>query len=105
MWAINNHKQGGVTGFQAGAIMWENISNWDSSYKGKPLKLMDFSNMLYPQYDHQFAKEISVDTWKYLQKEAKKKLVESPTASDKVIAHWKSIGDGVVPFGYIVVRD
>jgi len=105
MYAINNSDQGGITGFQAGAVMWENIMNWDSSYRGKPLTLVDYSNMLYPQYEYKFQKTISNSTRDYLIKEAKRNLKENPDANPDVIEHWKQISEGVVPFNHRIVKD
>ena len=102
MWAMNNTKQGGITGFQAGAIMWENIMNWDETMRNKSLKMVDYSLMLYPQYKYKFEKTISADTWVNLQKEAKENLKNSPNASENVKAHWQSIVSGNVPFGYTI---
>jgi len=56
MWAIDHSEQGGITAFQAGAITWGNIRNWDSSYRGKPLELIDYSRMIYPQHEEEFDK-------------------------------------------------
>tara|TARA_R110000772_G_scaffold5454_4_gene19496 strand:+ start:6780 stop:7283 length:504 start_codon:yes stop_codon:yes gene_type:complete len=106
MWALNHSEQGGITGFQAGAIMWENIRNWDSSYKNKPLMLMDYSAMLYPQHGDRFASNIDAETWEYLQKEAKANLEkENEHTSKTVMEHWQQIVDGKVPFGYKVVKE
>ena len=106
MWAMNKEPQGGVTGFQAGAIMWENIQNWDISYKDKPLKLINYDKMLYPQYDYVFDKTISEDTWNYLQKKAKNNLEkEKQYAVPDIIKHWENIVNGIVPFGYKIEKD
>ncbi len=100
MWAVDKSPQGGITGFQAGAIMWENIQNWMTEYRGKPLKLVNYSDMIYPQYQYKFEKTISRDNWEYLQKEAQKNLDESEHANEEVKEHWRSIVDGIVPFDY-----
>ena len=106
MWALNNEKgsHGGITGFQASAIMWETIMNWQTQYRGKPLKLVDYSNMLYPQYGYKFEKTLSPNNWRYIQDEANRVLNEmvSGRGHPAVIDHMKSIVDGVVPFGYTV---
>jgi len=104
MWAVNHSEQGGITGFQAGAITWENIMNWNSSYKGKPLKLIDYSRMIYPQHEEEFDKTITPETWEFLEKEAKfllKEHSEEHTNKD-VVSHWQKIVSGIVPFGYAV---
>lgn len=73
------------------------------------LKLIDYDNMLYPQYEYKFDKVISDETWKDIQEQARKNL-EGLEELDKehrlvhpdVIAHWQSIVEGQVPFGYRV---
>lgn len=37
-WAMNAHDNGGITGFQAGAVMWEFIKGWNKSYNKTGLK-------------------------------------------------------------------
>lgn len=98
-------KEFGITGFQAGFVMWDFIRDWSFSDNKCGMKIVDYDNMLYPQYDDKFDKTISYDTWSALQKEAKKNLEERAHAHPKVIAHWQSIVDGVVPFGYEVKED
>lgn len=100
---INRGPQGGITGYQSGAVMWEFIRNWQ--YMDGPLRLIEFSEMLYPQNADQFDKVVSKSTWAELQKMAKEKLILPDcmlSAHPDVIAHWKSIVDGVVPFGWKV---
>lgn len=105
MWAMNKEEQGGVTGFQAGAITWEVIQNWDSSKRDKPMTLTMYDQMLYPQYDHKFEKTITKGTWEWLQEEAEKNLEKETSAHENVIKHWHSIVDGVIPFGYKISDD
>lgn len=95
-WAMN--KKAGITGFQAGAIMWQFIKEW--MRYDSPLKLINYENMLYPQYESYYRQEISKDTFDWLQKEAKKALEENPDATERVKKHWESIVNGKVPFGY-----
>jgi hypothetical protein len=103
-WAMNKADQGGITGFQAGFVMWGFIQNWSTQYKDKPLRLIDFHDMLYPQYEYKFDKTISEDTWKYLQEEAGKLLRENKGVPE-VRKHWTSVKNGVVPFGHTVKRE
>lgn len=100
--AIEHSPCGGITGFQESCVMWEFISNWDSSYKDKPLRLLDYSNILYPQYATTF-QTISKETWSWIQKEAAKKLSEdNEDVHPAVITHWKSLIEGEVPFNLSV---
>lgn len=103
---FNNGDQGGITGFQAGCVMWEFVKRF-MHLKG-PLKLVQYENMLYPQYFNKFDQTISEDTWKWLKVEAMQKLIDSGNhehTHPDVVAHWKSIVDGVVPFGYVVAQE
>ena len=91
-----------ITGFQAGFVMWDFIRDW--SFRGNKcgLKIIDYDDMLYPQYNHKFQKTISKDTFEALQEEAENNLEKGGYAHPNVIKHWKSIVDGNVPFGYII---
>ena len=96
----------GITGFQAGCTMWDFIRDWEFPCNECGMKIVDYDNMLYPQYAYKFEKTISKDTFETLQKTAKKKLEEcNEYTHPDVIAHWKSIVDGNVPFGYVVRND
>lgn len=103
-WAMNGTEgaRGGITGFQAGAVMWQFIVEWEQE-RG-PMRLVRYDHMLYPQYEYNFEKTIPPETWEYLQKEARKKLEENKDAlaASAVVEHWRSIANGVVPFGYVV---
>lgn len=109
-WACNEMPgaQGGITGFQASCVMWDFIRHW--MYPGNKcgMRLIDYDDMLFPQYEYKFQKTISKETFENLQKEAAeriKKAEESDTTfrpHPDVLAHWKSIANGRAPFGYIV---
>lgn len=93
----------GITGFQAGFVMWDFIRDWNYRHNKCGLRLVDYDNMLYPKYDDRFEKAIDRDTWKALQKQALENLEkDSEYIHPDVIEHWQSIVDGVVPFGYKV---
>lgn len=100
--AANRSLNGGITGFQAGYVMWRFIQKW-MAYDNVPMRLINYSDLLYPQYEHKYEKTITPDTWKWLQEEAAKKLAEAPEwTHPNVNAHFQSIIDGTVPFGYTV---
>ena len=99
MWAMNRTKQGGITGFQSGCIMWEFMKQWN--HIEAPARLVEYKNMLYPQYEDKFQKVISQSTWNFLKTEAQKNLDEK-SGSDNCRRHWQSIVDGVIPFGYSI---
>ena len=93
----------GITGFQAGCTMWDFIRDWSYSGNKCGLKIVDYDNMLYPQYDDHFEKTIKRYTFEALQNVAKDNLENSSKyTSPAVINHWKSIVDGNVPFGYVI---
>lgn len=98
-WACNKHQQGGITGFQAGAIAWEILRHWGALYPGEcGGRMTDYDNLLYPQMEHRFTK-ISADTWKLVQEKAAEKLATAEYAHQAVRDHWLSIVEGTVPFG------
>ena len=102
--AVNRTDAGGITGFQAGAVFWEFYKRW--LMEDGPARLLKYNDMLYPQYAGNFAKTISPDTWAWLQEQAKKNLGNKQAgAHGKVMAHWQSIADGKVPFGFKVKED
>jgi len=96
--AIDHSPTGGITGFQAGCIMWGFVQNWMGLKS--PLRMINYEDMLYPQHDYKYEKTISKDVWEWLQEEAKKKIEEHPNSNGRVVEHWKSIVDGKIPFGY-----
>lgn len=101
--------QGGITGFQASYVMWKFIFNYMYSDNRIGMKLINFDDMLYPQYESKFDKVISKRTFKDLQKLAKEKIAEAEQSLGSVVPivlnHWKSIVNGKVPFGYKLKED
>lgn len=78
MWAINKSSQGGITGFQAGCIMWEFIKHWNYTDNKLGMKLIDYDKLLYPQYAEYFNKQtISIDHWKRIQRQAQIEIQEA----------------------------
>lgn len=104
-WAACREDGTGLTGFQAGFVMWDFIKNWTKEGNKCGLKLIDYDDMLYPQYEEKMDKTIRKSTWEALQAEARKNLEAADRACLGVIKHWQSIVDGIVPFGYKVVDD
>jgi len=99
-WAMNKGPSGGITGFQASAVMWEFITHWMPQYFGAPLRLVNYDDMLYPQYEHKFQKTLRKDMFHDIQEKARKLLADESHAHEDVRAHWQSIVEGEVPFGY-----
>ena len=99
--AMNRTESGGITGFQASFVMWGFIKNFMRMTGA--LRLVRYEDMLYPQYQSDFEKIIRNDIWEYLQEEAKKNLEKDQgSVAQSVVAHWQSIVDGIVPFGYTI---
>lgn len=67
---------------------------------GGPWVATDLSELLYPQNRDKFVSPtLTREEWQWLQDGAKKRLM-CALGTDEVRAHWKSIVDGVVPFGF-----
>ena len=98
------HSQG-ITGFQAGFIMWDFIEQWEYSDNKCGLGIIDYDKMLYPQYEGKFEKVITSKQFKKMQEVAAEKLKEKGMAHPDVVKHWESIVSGTVPFGYKLVNE
>jgi hypothetical protein len=75
-WALDRYPQGGITGFQAGFVMWDFIRNWSYSGNKTGLKIIDYDNLLYPQFGDKFEKVITADTWRNVQEQAKLRIAD-----------------------------
>lgn len=95
----------GITGFQAGFVMWDFIMHWTKTHNKCGLKLIDYDDLLYPQYRDKFEKTIDQDTWRHIQEQAKNNLESNEAACMEVRKHWQKIVSGMVPFGYEVEDD
>lgn len=104
-YALMSTPQGGITGFQAGAVMWEFIRYWSYKSNKSGLRIIDYDNLLYPQYVENFDKVITKNQWSKLQEQAKLNLEESTMAVDRVRKHWESIAAGNIPFGFKLKED
>ena len=102
-WAACGDDDIGLTGYQAGFVMWDFIKNWTKMGNECGLRLVDYDHMLYPQYEDEFDKTINKGIWEAIQEQAKKNLETKTSVSDRVSQHWRSIVNGEVPFGYRVV--
>lgn len=103
MFAADNTEQGGITGFQAGFVMWDMVKQMCYTGNKCGLKITNYDDLLYPQYEEKFDKKISKEVWKSLQKEAESQLKDRKNAAHPdVKQHWQSIVDGHVPFGFEV---
>lgn len=90
-WAANRGPNGGITGFQSSFVMWEFLRQWQPSMIGKSgTRIVNYDDMLYPQYDHKFAPTISPECWASLRELADDKLKadDGEFTHPDVIAHW-----------------
>lgn len=101
---IDKSPQGGITGFQAGFIAWDMIKEF-MSIQGAA-KIIDYNNLLYPQYADKFEKIITAEIWEDIQKKANANLAEdNKHTSTKVIEHWSMISKGDLPFGFSIAQE
>lgn len=101
-WAADRSDNGGITGFQGSCVMWRFIQNWMRLEDSCGLRLINYDDMLYPQYEDAFTKKtINKEIWEAMQKKATELWLEG-SGSERVRDHWHSIMQGNVPFGYKV---
>lgn len=103
-WACHRMEgaRGGITGFQAGCVMWDFVRHWQYESNKCGLRIIDWDNLLYPQYADYFGGTISREVWEAVQKMAKELLEKRNAACGSVVSHWESIVDGKVPFGLAI---
>ena len=99
---MDKTSQGGITGFQANAIMWIFVRNWGGY--GGPMQLINYEQMLFPQSAEHFAKEITPDCFEWLKTKARDTLTNAESLAPEARAHLISIIEGNVPFGYTVKK-
>lgn len=103
-WAANERAK--LSGFQASFVMWDFIRQWFFSDNRCGLRILDFDNMLYPQYEDKFDKTITQDTFDAIRKRAEELLRDkNEYAVDAVRQHWASIAAGGIPFGYHIRKE
>lgn len=95
----------GLTGFQAACALWDVIHDIKYPNNKAGLKLINYDDMLYPQYEDDFkGMNITRETMDALQKEAKRLLKEAKgCVAEGVRKHWKSLAKGKVPFGCNII--
>ena len=103
-WAANRAPgaQGGITGFQAGFVMWDFVRHWSYENNKTGMRLLDYDKLLYPQHEKDFDKVIPQEIWEAVQRQAKLELESKEYAHPDVVAHWRGIVAGHVPFGFVV---
>jgi len=103
-WAVENSPQGGITGFQGGAVMWEFIRCWKDSGTHVPYRLVNYEDLLYPQYENKFT-SITPDIWNKVRSKADELLASNGQAASRVKQHWTSISEGNIPFGLTISQE
>jgi len=96
---MNAHPQfGGITGFQASCLMWEMVKKFGMFSEG-PLRIQDFDNLRFPQYDDRFRVTLSPESAAELQERAKKAIAGGPDGfmSPNVRARQEAISRGEFP--------
>lgn len=88
-----------VTGFQASCADLDFIKRIRHL---TVFRITDYEQMLYPQYAEEFDKTITSTTFDWLRGEAIKKLSDPNCGSPECRAHWQSIINGEIPFGYTI---
>lgn len=97
---------GVISGLMKPGVMWDFIKQW--LYRGNKtgMRLLNYDNLLFPQYAHNFEKTISPDVWEALQKEARLQIEKNLYyVHPDVKAHWESIANGNLPFGFTIRDD
>jgi hypothetical protein len=103
--AVDSSPTGGITGFQAGCVMWMVLKH--AFHKDGPMSLVDWTNLLYPQYADRFT-TIPKQSWERVREIAQKKLSEDDKRywSLGVLSHMQSIAEhGIPPFGLKVAAN
>lgn len=95
----------GITGFQASCAMWDFIRDYVYTDNKCGLRIINYDDMLYPQYSFKFQKTITSEIFNALQRQAKKNLKEYESAAERVVLHWQKIANGEAPFGYRILDD
>lgn len=97
----------GITGFQASVVKFDFIRQWDNIGKSVGLKVINYDDLLYPQYVEKFPlKVIKKNVWLALQRACKEKLeVDGRCACYKVRQYWGDICNGIIPSSLVVVDD
>jgi len=91
---------GGITGFQASCVIMDAIAGWNG-WKDEPFRLMQYNDLLHPQYEDK-VKTIPKHVHDWLVMQAIERLQDvaaTRQAHPDVVAHWRFIANGGVPFG------
>lgn len=96
--AVNHSPQGGITGFQAGCVMWEFIRGWNHSHNKTGLCLVDYDNFLYPQYAQDHQKTLSKEVWASIQQEARAKILKADKEFERYLMECEQYKKDIAAF-------
>lgn len=97
-YTVEHSPQGGITGFQGGAVMWEFIKGWNYSSNKTGLRLIDYDNFLYPQYAAKYDKVLSPGIWAGIQKAAQNEIQKADNGYAKYIEDMKQYETDIAVF-------
>lgn len=92
-----DEKAGGITGFQGSWV----AAHFYAKIMGieGPFRVLKYETMLSPSWERDWDRTIRPSIFKWLQEQAATRL-ELKDADERDRAHWQSIVDGAVPFGF-----
>ena len=100
---VDKSPQGGITGFQAGCVMWETVKDLGRFSEG-PLKILDFDNIRFPQYDDSWGVSLSRKSAAVLSERAKSFLDNNRDCNKSVLTRNKNIAAGKFP-AFVTITD
>ena len=94
----------GITGFQHSCVMWGIISREFHDHNKLGLRLLDYDNLLYPQFQDEFRQsEISEEQAEKIRKQAQANIDEGGMVAHAVEEWWKKLASGWLP-DYVKVK-
>lgn len=96
----------GITGFQAGEVMWEFIRQWDFRNNECGLRIINYDDLCYPQYLYKFeGMKIPQEVWDRVIKKCQNLMKNEEHACNKVKQHWSAIANGFIPRELIIEKE
>lgn len=94
----------GITGFQHSCVMWGIIRREFRDHNKLGLRLLDYDNLLYPQFQDEFRQiEISEEQAEKIRKQAQANIDEGGMVAPAVEEWWKKLASGWLP-DYVKVK-
>jgi len=102
---VNDSPHGGITGFQASCLMWEMVRKYGMFSNAGVLRIIDYSNLCYPQYDDKFTHKLTSEQRRGLMAYAKKQLAAAPEMmAPRVKERLEAVARGELP-PFVTVSD